>query len=65
MDALTFIPIDADAKHGNSQLVKCGDTLAAAWWTGDMWAYRGTREQLDFEPTHYAQPQSQTPHGDS
>jgi hypothetical protein len=51
-----YRPIDDNAKHGNAQLVKLGDTIAAAWWTGTMWAYRGTNHQLDFEPTHYAVP---------
>jgi hypothetical protein len=63
MVALTYVPIDADAKHGNTQLVKLGDTIAAAWWTGGMWAYRGGHEQLDFEPTHYAVLASADPKG--
>lgn len=54
MTELKYIPIDDDAKHGNSQLVRRGPTIAAAWWTGNAWAYRGTNEQIDFEPTHYA-----------
>lgn len=51
---LHFIPIDDDAKHGNVQLVQRGSERAAAWWTGRTWCYRGTNEEIDFKPTHYA-----------
>lgn len=56
---MNWIEIDAAAKNGKRQLVRNGDDFAAAYWTGDFWAYpldhRGQAiEQIDFEPTHYS-----------
>lgn len=51
------LPIDDAARNGSVILVNRGDDYAAAYWTGDMWAYRQGRDccvvQLDFEPTHW------------
>ena len=51
-----FIPIVDAARAAKACLVRKGDTVAAAYWTGDMWAYNIPTgvHQLDFEPTHYA-----------
>lgn len=52
-----YITLDERAKDGEVRLVsnpESGD-IAAAYWTGSMWAYDQPTmvEQLDFEPTHY------------
>jgi hypothetical protein len=58
-DQLTFAPIDDAAKvEGQRRLVRKDDWVAAAIWTGDMWAYPpelegGAIVQLCFEPTEY------------
>jgi hypothetical protein len=49
-----FVPIDAKAKRRKRIVVKRGDNLAVAYWSGGQWSYPGTCHQIDFEPTHYA-----------
>ncbi len=57
MSVTDFKPIDGAAKDGSDKIVKRGDDLARAYWLGGivdgMWAYGGTRHQVDFEPNYY------------
>lgn len=57
-----FLPIANAPRDGNRLLVVGGSTYAAAMWRSGMWTYPSggwgepdVIEQLDFEPTHYAQ----------
>jgi hypothetical protein len=48
-------PIESAPKDG-TRIVVFDNTgaVAAACWTGDMWAYPDTVEQIDLEPTKWA-----------
>jgi hypothetical protein len=52
-----FVEIDDGARDGQPHLVgePASGEVAAAYWTGSMWAYDIPTmvQQLDFEPTHY------------
>lgn len=51
----TFEPVTDAHKDGQPRLIKDRvGNYAAAWWTGRMWAYVGTVEQVDFDPSHCA-----------
>lgn len=51
----TFEPVTEAHKDGTPRLIKDRrGNYAAAWWTGNIWAYVQTVEQVDFKPSHCA-----------